>query len=416
MPGRRGFLPGRWGFLLLALSVPTIAHAQTAPGRTPLAPPAPVSQSAGQGGQSAPGAAYVLSPDDQLNISVLGHENLTQSVVILPDGTFQYPIVGAVHAAGLTVAGLKRTLVQGLSTDLNQPQVTVTVVQTRPRMVSVLGDVHAPGLYPVHPGTHLEDILAACGGPAQPAQLTQATLVTDGGTKSTPIDVLGLMNDTDPTENVPMEAGDVLLVQAKNPETGQVQVIGEVLRPGAYSVPVDGLTVEAVLAETGGAAPDGALTQAQIMHDGKSIPVNLHPLMTDLNAPVGQTVLMPGDVLLIPQDLNKVAILGEVHQAQDYLIPDGKTLTVADAVALAGGPTSQAARGKATIVRRGADGQPVVIPVDLDALLAGKTQVADVPLQPNDILYVPTRHQAPGFNPLNLLGYASGFNYLFPHH
>jgi protein involved in polysaccharide export with SLBB domain len=354
----------------------------------------------------------VLSPDDQLSVSVLGHPDMTESVVVLPDGTFQFPVVGTVHAAGLTVQGLKRVLVQGLSTDLNQPEVTVTVVQTRPRLVSVLGDVHAPGQYPVKVGTHLEDILAACGGPAQPAQLTQATLVTDNGTKSTPIDVLGLMNNTDPTENVPLEAGDVLLVQAKSPETGQVQVIGEVQHPGAFPVPVGGLTVEALLAESGGAAADGALTQAQIMHGGHSTSIDLHPLMSDLNAPVGQTVIMPGDVLLVPANLSKIAILGEVREPQDYLIPDGQTVTVGDAVALAAGPTSEADRKSAYVIRKGADGKPVVIPVDLGALLAGQTRVADLPLQPGDVLYVPTRHHAPGFNPLTALGQISPLTYL----
>jgi polysaccharide export outer membrane protein len=398
-PALRG---GRVGFLLALCTLGSIpALAQAAPGHVALAPPAAVGQSA------ALNAPYVLSPDDQLSIGVLGHPDLTESVVVLPDGTFRYPIVGSVHAAGMTVRSLTQTLTQGLSTDLNQPEVTVTVVQTRPRLISVLGDVHTPGQYPVKDGEHLLDVLAACGGPAQPAQLTSATLVTDNGTKSMALDVPGLMNNTDMAENIPVEAGDVLLVQARDASVGQCQVIGEVQKAGSFPDPTDGLTVATLLAQTGGPLPDASLTHAQIMHDGTATDEDLRPLLSNLNASVGQTRLMPGDVLLVPVNQDKVGILGEVREPQDYLIPDGQTLTIAQAVSLAGGPTNQASRSQASIIRKGPDGKPIVIPVNIDAMLAGKTKVAEVTLRPGDILYVPTRHQAPGFNPLNYLGLAS---------
>lgn len=57
-----------------------------------------------------PDASYVLSPDDGIDISVLGHDELRASVTILPDGSFNYPVIGKVHAAGLTVDGLTKTL------------------------------------------------------------------------------------------------------------------------------------------------------------------------------------------------------------------------------------------------------------------------------------------------------------------
>jgi polysaccharide export outer membrane protein len=398
--GRVGFCD-RVGFILALCALGGVVPA--------LAQSAPVLMQGTQtlAGQSASAQPYVLSPDDQVTISVLGHADLSQSVIILPDGTFRYPIVGNVHAAGMTVQGLTQALTTGLSTDLNQPEVTVTVMQTRPRLISVLGDVHAPGQYPVKTGEHLLDVLAACGGPSQSSQLTSATLVTDNGAKSMTLDVPGLMNNTDPSENIPVEPGDVLLVQARDPSLGAVQVIGEVTKTGSFPVPAAGLTVATLLAQTGGPLPDASLTHAQIMHGGFATDEDLRPLLSNLNAPVGQTRLMPGDVLLVPVNQDKVGILGEVRSPQSYVIPDGQTLTVAEAVTQAGGPTNEASRSKATIIRKGPDGKPIVIDVNLDAMLAGKTKVADVSLEPGDILYVPTRHQAPGFDPLKYLGLAT---------
>ena len=132
-----------------------------------------------------PPLAYVLSPDDQIDVSVLGHEDFRAGVTLLPDGTFDYPVVGKVHAAGLTLDGLKAALVRGLGSQLNQPDVTVTLRAGRPRKVSLLGaGAKAAGQYDYRQGMHLLDLLAQSGGPAQAPERTQATLVTGGRTAS----------------------------------------------------------------------------------------------------------------------------------------------------------------------------------------------------------------------------------------
>ena len=62
--------------------------------------PAPPARADGPALTNATPMAYVLSPDDQLDISVRGHDDFKASVTVLPDGTFNYPVVGKVHAAG----------------------------------------------------------------------------------------------------------------------------------------------------------------------------------------------------------------------------------------------------------------------------------------------------------------------------
>ena len=355
--------------------------------------------------------SYVLSPDDQVSIVVLGHTDLGTSATISPDGTFYYPIVGTVHAAGLTVDGLKTALTRGLSDQLNQPQVTVNVTQSRPRKISVLGAVHAPGQYDVRPGTHLLDIMAACGGPAQDAALTQATLVMDGGKTSVPIDMPGLLSGKTPDQNLPLAAGDVLLVQAREAAVQQVQVMGEVGHPGAFTVPPDGLPVVSALVQAGGPTPKAALSRAQIMRGGKITVVDLRPSQSTLADPIGEARLLPGDVLLVPANTARVALLGEFHTPGTFDYPDGGSLTVLSALTMVGGTTPDADKKNATILRLGADGKPVLVAVNLDGVLKGNGSAA-TPLQPGDLLYVPTKSHSSGFNPLSALSLLPLLSYL----
>ena len=375
---------------------------------TPLAAPAQVSPAA------APAASpsYILSPDDQLNISVLGDTDLTAGVVVLPDGTFHYPIVGTVKAAGMTVNGLTQYLKRGLSRDLNQPEVTVTVVQSRPRLVSVLGAVRSPGQYPCRENTHLLDIMAACGGPTQAPELTQATLVTDGGTKTQAVDVVKLMDGGDQVENAAMAPGDVVLVQPRDPAAADVQVMGEVGHPGIFTVPIGGATVNSMLTEAGGTTPRAALSRVQIMHGGAINVVDLRPSQSNLGDPAGEKHLVAGDVLLVPDTGAKVGMLGEFRAPGAYDYPDRNGLTLLTALPVAGGLTTDADRSKASILRNGPDGKPIVIPVNLDAVLKGDQVAASTPLQPGDLLYVPPRHHAQGFNPLNALSFVPFLGYL----
>src|SRR6187402_1995645 len=62
-----------------------------------------------------PAPSYILAPEDVLDISVAGHEELKSSVTILTDGTINFPQVGIVHASGKTIEALQKVIAKGLS-------------------------------------------------------------------------------------------------------------------------------------------------------------------------------------------------------------------------------------------------------------------------------------------------------------
>ncbi len=371
----------------LALFVPALPARADAP--TPF-PPA----------MAAPAMAYVLSPDDQIDISVLGHEDFKASVTILPDGTFNYPIVGKVHAAGQTVDGLKMALTRGLGSQLNQPEVTVTLRASRPRKVSLLGaGAKTAGQYDYKQGMHLLDLLAVSGGPLTGPEMTQATLVTGGGKDSVPINLPRLLSGADTSQNLPLAPGDILFLTPRDAAVAQVQVIGEVVKPGAYEVTPQGSTVLSLVTLAGGATPKAALTQAQVMHGGRVTVYDLRRLLTrDLSDTAGRVRLVPGDVLLVPTNNARILALGEVGVKGVIPIPDGETLPLTVALALVGGVTAEGDKKNVGIVRRTPDGRATVLVVNTDDLLKGKNNVTDVNLQSGDILYVQSRNHPKGIS------------------
>ena len=173
---------------------------------------------------------------------------------------------------------------------------------------------------------------------------------------------------------------------------GEVQVVGEVTKPGAYALMPSGISVLGLLNEAGGALPTARLTEVQILHAGQVQTVDLRPLLTtDLSARTSFLRLVPGDVLLVPANKNHVLALGEVRTPGVVPIPDDQPLTLTTAYALVGGATEDGDKKNVDIIRHDAAGHATLTAVNMDDLLQGKNGAADLTLRPNDILYVQSR-------------------------
>ncbi len=362
--------------MLLCCSLPSIAASE------------PASQ------QSA-ASPYLLAVDDQISITVLGHPEFSITATLLPDGTFNFPVIGSVHAAGQTAPQIASLLATDLSKSgqLNQPQVTITVLQSQPRRVSVIGSVKTPGLFEYKNGWKLLDALAASGGLAQEPQLTQVTLVKAGASQGIPVDMVKLLNGNDLSQNAALDPGDILMVQARDPDLAEVQVTGDVVRPGQYVVTAGGAPVLSVITQAGGATPDAALTRVQIMHAGQVREVNLRTAMNKLNTSVNEIRVFAGDTVVVPENKAQIAVFGEVNRPSVYTIPDGDPVPVSMALSLAGGLTDDSDKKKISIIHRGPADKPIVTTINLSDYLASNN---DLELQQGDVLFVPSRHKGHG--------------------
>jgi polysaccharide export outer membrane protein len=128
-------------------------------------------------GTAQPGAGvgeYRIGIADQLNVQVLYEPDISNGALkVENDGTFQFPFIGRVAAAGMTTGELSAQLRRGLLRYYKDPRVVVTVANAARQVVTIEGDVEAPGVYPVAGSTSLLQTVALAKGPRRTAKLTE---------------------------------------------------------------------------------------------------------------------------------------------------------------------------------------------------------------------------------------------------
>jgi polysaccharide export outer membrane protein len=109
------------------------------------------------------GGAYTLDSGDRLRVVVFGQDGLSSSYAVDPSGRITMPLIGAVHARGMTTAGLQQAIVTKLKNGyVREPHVAVEVDVYRPFFI--LGEVTLPGQYPYVPNMSVETAVAIAGG------------------------------------------------------------------------------------------------------------------------------------------------------------------------------------------------------------------------------------------------------------
>lgn len=107
---------------------------------------------------------YRLGPGDKLRIEVYKDPQLSQSVQVRPDGKITLPLVGDVDASGRTPIELRDTLTKSLKEYMNNPTVTVIVVEAIASQVTVMGEVSKPGAIQLHGPLTVLQVIAMAGG------------------------------------------------------------------------------------------------------------------------------------------------------------------------------------------------------------------------------------------------------------
>jgi polysaccharide biosynthesis/export protein VpsN len=166
-----------------------------------LAAPAPSSSSPGGSGGSE--QDYRLGVGDIVKIEVHDETDLTLETQVPSTGTIDYPFIGKIQAAGLTVAQLQGRIIQGLKGDyLVNPDVRVRVVGYRPFFVR--GQVRNAGGFPYVLGLTVEKAATIAGGFTDRASLRNIFLIKENTTQDQKVKV-GL--------DSPVSPGDTIIVQ-----------------------------------------------------------------------------------------------------------------------------------------------------------------------------------------------------------
>jgi polysaccharide biosynthesis/export protein len=107
---------------------------------------------------------YVIGQGDVLLISVWKDESLTREVVVLPDGTVSFPLIGTCIAEGRTVNELKKDISQKLNRFVPDPVLSVEVKSANSMYIYVIGRVNNPGRFILNGNVNVLQALAIAGG------------------------------------------------------------------------------------------------------------------------------------------------------------------------------------------------------------------------------------------------------------
>ncbi|MGH2396344.1 MAG: SLBB domain-containing protein [bacterium] len=339
--------------------------------------------------------SYILGPGDTIEVVVFGEADLSRTVTVKPDGAVSLPLLGEVKAAGRTTTQFAADLARLYTKYLRQPSISVTVREFRIDRIYILGQVTRPGEYQLRPTAGILEILASAGGPTTRADLAKVVVIR-GRTEAMKLNILEAFA-TSRNLDVKLLAGDVLFI----PETdNRIVVLGQVNRPGAYQM-LEGQRVSDLIAAAGGLTTRAAPERGFIVRGTEQIPVDLKSVLAgNIEANVS---LRPGDMMVVPESQNRIAVLGSVNNPGTFALTDGMKLV--EAVAQAGGPTQRGAMNQVVVVRL-EGGQPKRIVANLEQALSGQDASQNLVLQTGDIVFVPEK----GFTIGQIFQYLNLFN------
>jgi polysaccharide biosynthesis/export protein len=182
-----------------------------------------------------------IGNNDLLGITVYDSPELTRTVRVDSAGEIRLPMLRRpIKAAGLYPAEIEKSITNALMEEqvLVDPVVTVTVVEYRSRPISVVGAVRTPVTFQATGTVTLLDALSQAGGLTENAGpeilVSQNTVSGEGDTPAEVrrIPVHGLLDAVDPSLNLVLHGGE----EVRIPEAGRFYVLGNVHRPGAFSM------------------------------------------------------------------------------------------------------------------------------------------------------------------------------------
>ena len=215
----------------------------------------------------APGSRPLLQlgPGDQVKMEVFGRGEMDTTTYVGDDGTIRVPLAGPVQVDGLSPTEAAQKVEAALKSGqyLVDPHVTFTVLVSRSQRISVLGEVHAPGRYPIESNTTILDVLAQAGGATDKGADIIYILRTDsnGNLQRLPVDLKMTMGTQDglPAALQTLHTGDSIFV----PAAAQFYISGEVRTTGVFRLD-GGMTVLQAIARAGGVTERGSARRVQI--------------------------------------------------------------------------------------------------------------------------------------------------------
>jgi polysaccharide export outer membrane protein len=158
--------------------------------------------------------SYKINAGDILQVTVWKEEGLDQEILVLPDGTINYPLIGSIPAQGETTAQVQVVIKQKLQKLIPDASVTVAVKAALGHTVSVIGQVTKPGeLVMGHRLTVMQALSQAGGLTPYASEGSIIILRRDNGKEtSIPFPYGDIVSGDNLDKDIVLNPGDVVVV------------------------------------------------------------------------------------------------------------------------------------------------------------------------------------------------------------
>lgn len=328
---------------------------------------------------------YRLGPGDAVFIEIYGASQKTIEGTVSPDGTITIEGFGPVQISGLTVKEANSRLRSTLGKRYSSSKISLTVGQTRSIMVNVMGEVNNPGTYTLPAFATVFHALYMAGGTNDLGTMRNIKVYRNNRLVST-VDIYDYILNGKLTGNVRLADNDVISVGTYD---CLVNITGKVKRPMYYEMKKNE-SVATLLKYSGGFTGDAYKKSVRLVRKaGKEYSVyNVDEFdMSSFQLADADSVSVDS---ILQRYSNMVEIKGAVFRPGMYQV-GGNINSVRTLIENADGLKEEAFTARAVMHRMKPDRTLEVIPVDVEGILAGRT--ADIPIQNNDVLFIPTKQE-----------------------
>ena len=327
---------------------------------------------------------YQLGPDDELLIDIYGFSEASYNLVVNPEGTINVPFVGIIPVSGLSIeeATLRiSTRLTAIYPELKtgNTKFMVSLGNIRSIRVVLTGELVKPGTYTLPSVGTIFNALYQSGGPTENGSFREIELIR-GGVKIATLDVYDFLLRGEFKNNIQLQDQDVIRVPTYNK---RVEIVGEVKRPGIFEM-VSGENLNDLLHFAGDFTERAYQARIKVLKN-----TTTERKISDVTTenftsyePSGGDKFFVNEILDRFQNL--VSIEGSVFRPGQYELDSG--LTITQLLKKAEGLTEDAFLDRAYITRLGDDLQLQLIPVDVGAILTGKS--TDIILQREDVFTI----------------------------
>ncbi|MER3435160.1 MAG: hypothetical protein C4288_17530 [Leptolyngbya sp. ERB_1_1] len=379
--------------------------------------------------------SYALGAGDRLRVDIFNVPEYSKEYQVLVNGTLNLYRVGSISVAGLTIRQAQTAIAAKYARVLKEPTIDVSLITARPLNVAIAGEVGKPGTYALTFGDGgkfptVTKLIREAGGMNRSADARQVIVrrpQRSGGDQEIRLNMWELFTTGNIRQDLTLRDGDSVFIPAASSvnlaEAAQmadanfsvsstqpvsIAVVGEVARPGPYTIKDQTPTLSGAIREAGGIKQLANLKEVKVRRNtrngtAQTISVDLWQLLKsgDLNQDLvlqqGDTIEIPtalalntaearqlGDASFAPASV-KVTVVGEVTKPGQIEVPLNTPLN--QALLSAGGFTRQANRRRVELVRLNPNGSVTRRDVSVD-LSRNVDEQGNPLLQNGDVLVV----------------------------